>query len=301
MKFTSPNELPDLPDVAHEDKPVVQIPIQKVGVRNVSVPIRLKRRILDTKVRSFCQDTVYETVADMSAYVSLVPDMKGISMSPLTLIVNDKLDKVFTSLVMIDILREMKGKTEVNASDSYIKLRFRYPINKTSPKSGHVFPEFYDVEIEGVSKAENDYRFFWTVTVPYMSYCPCSAKLAKDLSEKEGVVGYPHAQRSTVKATVELVYDAIDRFTIEDLVLLLEGAINNCIPYPIIRRADEQELTRIAGDNLLFCEDAARLFADALEKNECIKDYVLVCNHFESIHTSEAVSVIRKNMPGGLQ
>ena len=294
----------DLPDIAHETEPLIHLPIQKVGVRNVTAPVKLlrvKKTDLKRKKKSPVDHwETFEAIADISMYVSLQAHTKGISMSPLTFALKSKLDRVFDHEVIDEILLEIKEKTEVTATDSYFKMRFRYPVDKKSPVTEHIFPELYDCEVEGVSVGDQPSRFYLTVTVPYMSYCPCSAKLSEHLMREEGIKGYPHAQRSLVRATIE-PSDTRETFSIRALVHLLEGAINYCIPYPIIRRVDERELAKIAGQNLLFCEDAARLFAQALEDQSRIKDYVLVCNHFESIHTSEAVSIIRKGIPGGLK
>lgn len=119
--------------------------------------------------------------------------------------------------------------------------------------------------------------------------CPCSLELAKNLMEMEGKESGGHQQRAFAEVTVE--YDEI--LWIEDLVKEVEGAVK-AIPYPIIRKPDEQNICYTARANPLFVEEASRIIGVALNQDEKILDFVVVCNHEESIHASNAVAVIRK-------
>jgi GTP cyclohydrolase FolE2 len=63
---------------------------------------------------------------------------------------------------------------------------------------------------------------------------------------------------------------------------------------------DEQEIARVAAENPLFVEDAIRLLSHAFNQREDIYDWLIKCKHEESIHTSEAIAVNWKGVPGGL-
>jgi len=67
------------------------------------------------------------------------------------------------------------------------------------------------------------------------------------------------------------------------------------------KREDEAEFARLNGSNLLFCEDAARIAYDALDGDDRVLDFSVVCAHHESLHKHDAISVIYKGIEGGLR
>jgi GTP cyclohydrolase I len=71
------------------------------------------------------------------------------------------------------------------------------------------------------------------------------------------------------------------------------------LPYPIIKRVDEQEIARIAGQNPMFVEDAIRAISQALNNMNGLVDWIVKCSHEESIHTSEAIAINWKGEMGG--
>ena len=69
--------------------------------------------------------------------------------------------------------------------------------------------------------------------------------------------------------------------------------------YPVIKRVDEQEIARVAAENPMFVEDAIRKISNSVNQIPGVIDWVIKCIHEESIHTSEAVAVNWKGVPGG--
>jgi len=128
--------------------------------------------------------------------------------------------------------------------------------------------------------------------VRYASYCPRSAELCVALDE----VGYPHSQRSFADVLVEIVKP--NYVWLEDIIEAVESQIKT-LPYPIIKRIDEQEIARIAGKNPMFVEDAIRKISQALDGNPKIYDWIVKCSHEESIHTSEAIAINWKGIHDG--
>ena len=61
-----------------------------------------------------------------------------------------------------------------------------------------------------------------------------------------------------------------------------------------MKREDEQEFALRNGQNLMFCEDAARRVKEALDQKKQILDYVAEFSHVESLHPHNAVSHISK-------
>jgi GTP cyclohydrolase I len=160
------------------------------------------------------------------------------------------------------------------------------------------------------------------VDVRYSSTCPCSAALARQLIQKafkekfndqqadlnaihewlgttEGIVATPHSQRSVAELKVKLNANA-NEFPITALVDIIEG----CLKTPVqaaVKREDEQEFARLNGQNLMFCEDAARRLQHAMNNTPEYDDFWLRINHLESLHAHDAVSITTKGVEGGYQ
>ncbi len=279
----------DLPDV-QETMPKIQIPIRQVGVQNIEVPFSLQSR--SGNYRSM--------IANVSMRTSLDKDIKGISMSrllrTLRIFLNDPLNK----RSIFRILRELKKNIETD--NVYMKFEFRLPVFKESPKSDNIFPLYYKCSFEGqylttdtTNGNVEEYKFYQGVTVQYASYCPCSYMLCEDLKQK-GHPGFPHAQRSFA----DILICGKDRTFIwlEDIIDSVENSIKT-LPYPIIKREDEQEIARLAAANPIFVEDAIRSISQNLNSNKNIYDWILKCTHEESIHTSEAIAMNYKGIEGG--
>ena len=65
------------------------------------------------------------------------------------------------------------------------------------------------------------------------------------------------------------------------------------------KRQDEQEFAKMNAENLLFSEDAVRLFRHILEDDETVADYSIHVEHFESLHPHNATAKIVKGVTGG--
>ena len=84
------------------------------------------------------------------------------------------------------------------------------------------------------------------------------------------------------------------------LIELIEKAVYT-LPYPIIKRADEQEVARRSWEFTQFVEDSSRNIGLALNKDPRIADWLVVVTHMESIHQHEATAVLYKGKKGGLR
>ena len=69
-----------------------------------------------------------------------------------------------------------------------------------------------------------------------------------------------------------------------------------------VKREDEQEFARLNGQNLMFCEDAARRLQHTMNMtSEQFDDFWLRINHLESLHAHDAVSITTKGIVDGYQ
>jgi GTP cyclohydrolase I len=287
------NDKEDLPDIQCTE-PNIKIPIMQVGVENVEVPFKL-----ESKYGGFNQMT-----ANVAIRTSLDANTKGISMSRLLLTLKPYLDLPLKSTLIEKILEKIIKN--VGGTGAYMTFDFRMPIIKKSIMSDNQFPIYYKCRFEGQvykpqfyikenpKKDELIYRFFQGATVQYASYCPCSAELCSVLDTK----GFPHNQRSFAHIMVESNPYSDEYVWLEDVIESVENVIPTQ-PYPIIKRVDEQEIARVAGENPMFVEDAIRAISQSLNNVDGICDWIVKCRHEESIHTSEAIAINWKGISGG--
>lgn len=272
-----------LPDIQCE-LPEITLPIRQVGVENVEVPFKL-----ESKYGGF-----HQLIAKVSIRTDLGNNIKGISMSRLLLTLKPYLDLPLKHKLIKVILSDLA--LNIDSTSSFMKFNFQLPINTKSIKTDNEFPLYYNCSFEGqLNTLNNEFKFFQGVTIQYASYCPCSAELCTDLTNK-GYSGFPHNQRSFAKVLVEVKEPYY--VWLEDIIELIESNIKT-LPYPIIKRIDEQEIARVAAEHPMFVEDAIRIISNVLNEKIEIYDWIVKCTHEESIHTSEAIAINWKGIPNG--
>lgn len=275
-----------LPDIQCSE-PDIKTSIQRVGVENVEVPFKL-----ESKYGGF-----HQMVANVAMGTNLDENTKGISMSRLLRTLKPYLDLPLKSKLIEEIIRALLN--EVGGQEAFMKFNFRLPIIRESIKSKNQFPIYYKCKFQGgierpygESQIGDTFRFFQGVTVQYASYCPCSAELCSALEDD----GFPHNQRSFAHVLIES--DRKTYLWLEDIIEAVESVIPT-LPYPIIKREDEQEIGRIAAQNPMFVEDAIRAISESVDNLEGVKDWIIKCSHEESIHTSEAIAINWKGIQYG--
>jgi len=276
--------------------PGARIPLRKVGIAPVDLPIVVKRRDGTTQILQ----------AEASLYCSLDdPNAKGLNLSRLYLLMHETIKDHLTIDGIKNALKELAEKQ--GSKNAYCKLRFKYPWTQTALRSrlsdyeigegnklrGHIA---YKTELEG-RYHDGDYRFFLTVDYVYSSTCPCSFELAYDARVKRNQAANAHSQRSIMKVTIE--FDPTKIVWIEDLVELCRENIPTEVQI-VVKRLDEQAFAELNGSNLLFSEDVCRIMYQALdvwfEKNR-IKDFLIVVQHMESLHNWDAIAICSKYDP----
>ena len=252
------------------------IAIQKVGIRDVHLPIQIK-----TEDGSFQQ-----VLASIQFTVSLPMEYKGTHMSRFVEILNKWSAKPFAEEEMNAILFESMEKLEAESAD--LILDFKYFIQRFAPVSGKRSLLDVDCSFSGSLKRGEKMQFTLGVKVPYTSLCPCS----KEISQYGA-----HNQRGMMN--VRLSYnEGFDCIFIEKLVNILEQQ-GSCQVYPLLKREDEKYVTEHAYDNPKFVEDILRDGVLALRELDGLKWFSLECENYESIHNHSAYAaheeVVGKN------
>lgn len=289
-----------LPDVTLQQSSVLGLdesPLEWVGMQGIELPIKFNKVL---------------TAAKIDAMVSLdKKPSRGIHMSRLYLLVQKTLAEENLSFdSLIDLTQNFLSSHEELSSRAQIAVTFDAPILRPALKSDHQGWRTYPVKM-GVIQSEEQIQKWMEVVVTYSSTCPASAALSRRLIQEnfehhfvkqelhfdkiyqwlgssDGIVATPHAQRSYAKVKVN-----VEDFDFVSLINLVEEALKTPVQ-GAVKREDEQEFALLNGQNLMFCEDAARRVRVSLEKEARIIDYVGEFNHQESLHPHNAVSYIKK-------
>ena len=154
------------------------------------------------------------------------------------------------------------------------------------------------------------------IDVVYSSTCPCSAALSRQLIQQQfvddfaqkplhhadvlawlgstqGILATPHSQRSTARLHLRLG-DYLDGLPLIALINDAEAALGTAVQ-TAVKRADEQAFALANGQNLMFCEDAARRLHLALKRSPGVNGFRLRVTHAESLHAHDAVAESRWN------
>ena len=119
------------------------------------------------------------------------------------------------------------------------------------------------------------------------------------LAARDKIAATPHGQRSS--ATIRLHQEvAADSFPLTTIIDRVENALGTPVQ-TAVKREDEREFARLNGQNLMFCEDAARRLSSSLDDEPSILDYLIRVEHYESLHAHDAVCVIDKGIQGGFK
>jgi GTP cyclohydrolase I len=302
-----------MPDIANHTTAQTEGTLDWVGMSNIEMPIMVASKGQTERMVS----------AHVDAFVNLKEaQAKGIHMSRLYLL----LDELSTSNVLnyqslVTLLDGFISSHHDLSDQAKLTFNFDYHLRRKSLISGKEGWKAYPVTLAGHLN-QGKLTVEMTIDVPYSSTCPCSAALARQLIQQafqqkfvdsdldidiirewlgttEGIVATPHSQRSVAEVKVKLNSNVSD-FPITDLVDLIEESLQTPVQ-AAVKRADEQEFARLNGQNLMFCEDAARRLQHSMNTAEQYDDFWLRINHLESLHAHDAVSVTTKGIVGGYQ
>lgn len=299
-----------LPDVAKENTQSdlsLQLPLKWVGMSDIQTRILWKNN-----------EGNYFLPAKLQTHVSLdIGNHRGIHMSRLFLSAQEKLtQQVFSSQLLTDILSESLLTHAEMSQSARLQIDFEIPKMQKSLKSGISSIRNYPVSFE-TKNILGQWQETVEITVLYSSTCPASAALSQQLIQqqfledfkgkvniesesifkwlgtKQGMIATPHAQRSWAK----LKFARRSKVG-EELPKICEGLIDEIeaiIETPVqsaVKRIDEQEFARLNGQNMMFCEDAARKIKAAYINNPQWTLLTGEVHHVESLHPHEAVAYL---------
>jgi len=222
MSDSDNNTLPD----TQNQKDIREIPIDKVGVKNLKYPIAVKDKTKE----------VQHTIATIAMTVDLPKEFKGTHMSRFVEIIQCKDREIHVDSIDT-ILVEMQKRLKANSS--HIEIEFPYFMEKKAPATGKPSLLDYVAKFHAVRNGDKK-DFILTVKVPVTTLCPCSKNISKYGA---------HNQRGEVTVSVRFK----DTVWIEDLIAIVESSASSEL-YSLLKREDEKSVTERAYEE---CRDEA--------------------------------------------
>lgn len=311
MTVNDSSALRAMPDIATEPQAATAGVLDWVGMDDIAAPVRL----------ALADGSVVQSPARVGAFVNLKrADARGIHMSRLYLHVDRHLSsEPLTPCSLRRLLRDFLDSHADLSDRAKVSIRFDHLVRRPALRSDNSGWKSYPIQVTATME-EGQFALELGCDIAYSSTCPCSAALARQLIQQQfsrdfgadqplsreavlawlgreqGIVATPHSQRSIAEVRVRLAPGF--EFPILDLIDRVEDALQTPVQ-TAVKREDEQAFALLNGQNLMFCEDAARRVQRALDGDERISDFRVRASHLESLHPHDAVAVASKGVRGG--
>ncbi|WP_330205751.1 GTP cyclohydrolase FolE2 [Pseudomonas sp. AM14(2022)] len=284
-----------LPDIATQAARQA-LPLDWVGMCGIALPVLLQGQRLSAKA---------------DAGVSLDDgEARGIHMSRLYLALAALERQDLSPFLLRQVLEEFLVSHDGLSNSAYLKIHCEVLLKRPALVSPLAGWKSYPVSISASLKNQV-FHVELKIEVPYSSTCPCSAALARQLIQQQfiddfankplqhaevlawlgssqGIVATPHSQRSTAQLHMHLD-EFIDELPLSVIINDAEAALGTAVQ-TAVKRADEQAFALANGQNLMFCEDAARRLNLALRRSPGVSGFHLRVIHAESLHAHDAVA-----------
>ena len=289
-----------LPDIAAQASRQT-LPLEWVGMCGIALPILFNGQRLSAKA---------------DAGVSLDDgEARGIHMSRLYLALEMLEQENLTPALLRRVLQRFLDTHEGLSNSAYLTIHADFLLKRPALISPLAGWKSYPVSINARLKNAM-FHVELKIDISYSSTCPCSAALARQLIQQQfvddfanqplqhadvlawlgstkGIVATPHSQRSNAQLTLRLG-DYLDDLPLITLINDAEAALGTAVQ-TAVKRGDEQAFALANGQNLMFCEDAARRLNLALKRSPGINAFHLKVVHAESLHAHDAVAESRWN------
>ncbi len=292
-----PKMLPDIQSLRSHD---FDMALSWVGMEQIDLPVEVAGRPLTAKV---------------NAGINLLrsPEAeKGIHMSRIYLLLDELTQGEITPAVLRRLLGEFLVSHQRSSDRASVEITGELLLSRKSLTSNNFGWKAYPIRI--LAERGEGFAVTLRVGIPYSSTCPASAALSRNLaqqqfqrdfgSRKEGVSveemlawlgekgmpGTPHSQRSWAWVSCQLKPD-VATLPFEELIDRCEAALGTAVQ-TVVKRSDEQAFALANGQNLMFCEDAARRLNKAMQDAPFSTAFTLRVEHQESLHAHNAVARI---------
>ncbi|TWD47730.1 GTP cyclohydrolase FolE2 [Pseudomonas sp. SJZ131] len=284
-----------LPDIATQASRQA-LPLEWVGMCGIALPILIDGQRLNARA---------------DAGVSLDDgEARGIHMSRLYLALEMLERENLTPALLRRVLQHFLDSHQGLSSSAYLKIHADLLVKRPALISPLAGWKSYPLSID--ARLENDmFHVELKIDLAYSSTCPCSAALSRQLIQAQfvddfankslnhadvltwlgstsGIVATPHSQRSSAQLRLRLL-DCVEDLPLIAAINDAEAALGTAVQ-TAVKRADEQAFALANGQNLMFCEDAARRLHLALKRSPGIDGFHIRVVHAESLHAHDAVA-----------
>ena len=287
-----------LPDIAAQASRQA-LPLEWVGMHGIALPVSLGGQRL---------------IAKADAGVSLDDGgARGIHMSRLYLALENLEQDDLCPALLRWTLQQFLDSHEGLSNCAYLNIHTELMLKRPALVSPLAGWKSYPATVSASLK-DKMFHVELKIDIPYSSTCPCSAALARQLIQQQfiddfankplhhadvltwlgssqGIIATPHSQRSTAHLHVYLD-EFIDELPLTAIINDAEAALGTAVQ-TAVKRADEQAFALANGQNLMFCEDAARRLNLALRRSPGVSAFHLQVIHAESLHAHDAVAESR--------
>ncbi|MFJ2280861.1 GTP cyclohydrolase FolE2 [Pseudomonas sp. NPDC087803] len=284
-----------LPDIATQAARQA-LPLEWVGMCGIASPVLLEGQRLNARA---------------DAGVSLDDgEARGIHMSRLYLALEALERRNLSPSLLRQVLAGFLDSHQGLSSSAYLNIHCEVLLKRPALVSPLAGWKSYPVSIFASLK-NKVFHVELKIDVQYSSTCPCSAALARQLIQQQfiddfankplqhaevlswlgssqGIVATPHSQRSIAQLHMHLD-EFIDELPVSVIINDAEAALGTAVQ-TAVKRADEQAFALANGQNLMFCEDAARRLNLALRRAPGVSRFHLRVIHAESLHAHDAVA-----------
>jgi GTP cyclohydrolase I len=284
-----------LPDIAAQAVRQT-LPLEWVGMCGIALPVSLEGQRVSAKA---------------DAGVSLDDgEARGIHMSRLYLALEVLEGENLSPALLRRVLQQFLDSHEGLSNNAYLNIHTDLLLKRPALISPLAGWKSYPLSIAASLKNQM-FHVELKIDVAYSSTCPCSAALARQLIQAQfvddfankplqhaevlawlgstkGIVATPHSQRSSAQLNLHLD-EFIDELPLSVIINDAEAALGTAVQ-TAVKRADEQAFDLANGQNLMFCEDAARRLNLALRRSPGVSAFHLRVVHAESLHAHDAVA-----------
>jgi len=284
-----------LPDIAAQSARQT-LPLDWVGMHGISLPVLLEGQRLSAKI---------------DAGVSLDNgEARGIHMSRLYLALEALEQQSLSPALLHQVLKRFLQSHQGLSASAHLNIHTDVLLKRAALISSLAGWKSYPATISASVKQQM-FHVELKIEVPYSSTCPCSAALARQLIQQQfvedfankalqhadvlawlgstkGIVATPHSQRSFAQLHLHLD-NFIDELPLTTIINDAEAALGTAVQ-TAVKRPDEQAFALANGQNLMFCEDAARRLNLALQRTPGINQFHIRVIHAESLHAHDAVA-----------
>lgn len=242
--------------------------INEAGISNFKMPLIIGRG-----------KNKQQIVSDTKMGVNLLSDLKGTHMSRFIEIAEKTRGLYLSEPLLSSVLKNIKSKLQ--ADYAKVEFSFIYFINKKAPVSKKMSSMDYKCKIGGKINSEDEIIYVCEVEIPISTLCPCSKEISKNNA---------HNQRAVVSLRIKSKIFIV----IDELIKAVENKAS-CELFSTLKRVDEKFVTEKMYKNPMFVEDVVREIALWAKKDNRIKDYIVKCKSYESIHNHNAFAIIIYN------